>query len=772
MIIDPPKAQDGELELTPESHPGQTPLHPSYPPSPNHLQLDPGPKKRPARRITPRGVCFALALLIAFGVVMMTLSIIRGLLRSLSKPHIKLYQDPKSGIVSGPTVVKPLVGKQGELGGLFDLRATVWIKENLEHEHTKREDDDTEPKREGKETVLVEETIFTGVSLHDKSVKTAINLRIPTEIFKNAVLHESDLRASFILIPKQPSLLDRAVNFSTVNPKTLVQPVRSYPLNHEPTLKDDIIDSFGISTKLLEFYPIQSRCRNSKPLEDSDTSFDFPMDDLDVEIPEPTNNPSSNTKSKEYKGSKSNTKATIGLPVLESHPYIITRTFLRVVDMTQLYKNQAYDANHKKLKATRLSCLTYKQTGAQCERNFQTHGNFETKIRLQSSNGKKSSHEWAYGPFLTTGNNVWGPMDLVPVPVNREDCLPSEEGTSTLIAEDEPYVNVQWHITYSGRIPGKLMFSDAISQAKKLNMSATEEEKKVEQWDYVLYQGMLGHPYREDFHPRRMFMLGIFGLVFVVLDQCLTAYYFFSLASTVGLSTIGTTLIASTWLLDYILSAISKAHSKNSDLFDFFWDVIFRFLPQIIPVLMLKAALRAEVEWTRGGIMKAVPRIRFNPPTHRERASQRIESRVPFTWMVGLFCFLGTFQHFFPLENYYIISPRNTIKPPEPTGLDVYISYIQAFLVSPSYTLGRVLQMTHNHYSRTFAGKYKLAVWLSALGSICYVASESVTVVGYRDVHEGFPLGMLFTLIMVAADALQAWVYPSVVHTEEDVDVQ
>lgn len=128
---------------------------------------------------------------------------------------------------------------------------------------------------------------------------------------------------------------------------------------------------------------------------------------------------------------------------------------------------------------------------------------------------------------------------------------------------------------------------------------------------------------------------------------------------------------------------------------------------------------------------------------------------------------MGTVQHFFPLREYYLISPRNIIKPPAPVGLDAYFQHLQTYLVIPSIALGKLLQISHNHFSRTFAGTYKTAVWASAISLFFSIMGETATVVGYRDVHGGFPLALFIMLIIEAVDVLQAWVYPAVVHFEE-----
>ncbi|KAF9039244.1 hypothetical protein BJ165DRAFT_376255 [Panaeolus papilionaceus] len=138
----------------------------------------------------------------------------------------------------------------------------------------------------------------------------------------------------------------------------------------------------------------------------------------------------------------------------------------------------------------------------------------------------------------------------------------------------------------------------------------------------------MGHQYRGDFHPRVQFTLQTISVVFLFVERVWTTYYFYDLSSTVGLSTIGTTLLGIVWILDYFWETIAKEIGYNRSLAHIGWRAIFFFVPQITALCMLKAALRVDIELYRNKPLGIIPRVHFSPPSHRERASRRIESRV------------------------------------------------------------------------------------------------------------------------------------------------
>ncbi|KAF9042073.1 hypothetical protein BJ165DRAFT_1485445 [Panaeolus papilionaceus] len=109
---------------------------------------------------------------------------------------------------------------------------------------------------------------------------------------------------------------------------------------------------------------------------------------------------------------------------------------------------------------------------------------------------------WAYAPFMSVIDNAWGPLDLVPAPLNQDVCPPAERTSS-----HKPFTNVTWHITYSGRTPFKLVYTNVLSNATAYNMTTTTEEKTLLQSQSAVRQGIIGNPYSDNYHPRRQAIL-------------------------------------------------------------------------------------------------------------------------------------------------------------------------------------------------------------------------------------------------------------------------
>ena len=152
---------------------------------------------------------------------------------------------------------------------------------------------------------------------------------------KNLDLKPYDLRASFVLIPTSPSPLDNLSNYSSWrNKKVLIPPFRSWPYvstfssqfncilqeysdtGPAPTLQDRAIDSFGVSIALVQFYGVQSRCglTTSSAPNASERAHEDDNGNEDSEDLDQTDTDSSNEMSN-----------SIGRPVLESHPYIVSQ---------------------------------------------------------------------------------------------------------------------------------------------------------------------------------------------------------------------------------------------------------------------------------------------------------------------------------------------------------------------------------------------------------------------------------------------------------------
>ena len=143
------------------------------------------------------------------------------------------------------------------------------------------------------------------------------------EYSKHKELSNYDLRASFVLIPTTPSLLDHLTNYSSWLPTSMfLPPRRPYPNAHERTMVEEAIDSFGVSIPLLEFANVHSRCAGA---------------DVHAVGAQPSDTPDSESSDEEEEDEEDEKGApprvfrkfgfttTTGKSALESHPYLITR---------------------------------------------------------------------------------------------------------------------------------------------------------------------------------------------------------------------------------------------------------------------------------------------------------------------------------------------------------------------------------------------------------------------------------------------------------------
>ncbi|KDR66891.1 hypothetical protein GALMADRAFT_232296 [Galerina marginata CBS 339.88] len=769
------------------------------------LRLNPGPPPRRRSTVTCKCIFWSLFVVCAAGGGYLGGVAGYAGYRHLREPHRALYQD-LTVPYRPQDVVRPLVDRNQT----FDIVATVWLRTEREpvaaavastNEKIARENDgESVVEEEGNvvvgeedlvklgevgkaveeddsqlfERAIFSETIFHGIRLKDKKVQASLKLRVPTDIFKKRELNTYDLRASFVLIPTPPSTLNQVANYSTWLPDAVkFPPSRSWPEGYTRTLAEEVVDAYGTFTPLLTFQNIKSRCESSS---NSTTGTSLPSlgDDYDEDEEEdaPTTNPA-------VLGSSKNRFSSQGKPVLEAHPYIITRSFLRVVDMTELYNRKAYDKAHKQLKMTScgdvgalkiLAVKTGKPDWRSCVRSFRTHGNQEVKIKLMKKNEEtgKDVAEWVYAPYLSVTETGAGPLDLVPIPVNREECRnqSSTENQSTQVP-DEDFVNITWNVSFIGRTPEKLVLADFVSTKLEFNMTDTERNRLLTHSNLETSYGLFGHSFRDDYHPRRIMVLTIIGMLFFLAEKVLEFHYWYSRASTVGIAVTGTAFISGGLLLDYVFETVSDGAEGDYSIGQWIWGFLFNALFQITTLLMLKAVTRAEFHWWKSW----VPFVRFAPASHSERASQRLESQISRSFLISIFLTIAALSSIIDSQKFYIINPRG-IPYSQKTSLSAAVIALQSLTVVPAMTLGRIIQVIMNSRSRRFAGTYKPCTVLSLVGFFFTTASMAPSIIGEPTDSHGLGVFALTEAVFMAALAFQAFKYPAVSQVDEDEDTR
>ncbi|KAG6825135.1 hypothetical protein H0H92_004599 [Tricholoma furcatifolium] len=415
--------------------------------------LDPGPPRRSSSG------CKCLFFLLSLSIIAFVLYLFQfttALFNEFTAPHKALYYKSATQIVTNTNraaVVRPLVDSEQT----FDLAATVWLRTSKDATHVGGiyvtpeaeavEDAEQQAKRAAnvglEEHALFSDIIFRGVRLSDKNLHTTVNLTLPTELFQHANLTNYDLRGSVVLIPSSPSLLDYATNYSSYIPDSLsILPVRAWPfplgsqnIQHEKTLADNILESFAVSVPLLQFHGIQNQC--ASPTHDDITTatisttitssvgkeFDLEEeDDLSDLAPAPT------SIAPGWLTPIASLETTNSKDPGKYHPYIVTRSQIRVLDEHRLFDRKAFVQAHKHLK--KISCgqdILVRPNQYHCKRYYRKN-NWETlvSLRVPDEFGGKLHREWVYAPYFYVSTYGLGQKDLMPVPVRRKKC--SESG--------------------------------------------------------------------------------------------------------------------------------------------------------------------------------------------------------------------------------------------------------------------------------------------------------------------------------------------------------
>jgi hypothetical protein len=92
------------------------------------------------------------------------------------------------------------------------------------------------------------------------------------------------------------------------------------------------------------------------------------------------------------------------------HPYVVTRTQLRIVDETALFNLEAYNKAHKELMACGPGHPNIKTRLNKCNRHYVKNGHWETRLELETpvpGNSSDLQTEWAYGLYHSFMNQVF-----------------------------------------------------------------------------------------------------------------------------------------------------------------------------------------------------------------------------------------------------------------------------------------------------------------------------------------------------------------------------
>ncbi|KIJ55861.1 hypothetical protein M422DRAFT_41716 [Sphaerobolus stellatus SS14] len=471
------------------------------------LALDPGTIPKRKRPSICKGLLCCMSITGLVFVVLGAITIFIAVLDPVVFPHRSQYATRQELAKGDPSLlVKPLVNETQT----FDIAVTVWMRDG-----TVEVSKDILPK----EIPLFSDVIFKGLTLKDKRVVKRVNFEIPTALFRSHELSYYDLRAGFTLIPTFPSPLDYAANYSS-----WITSLERLPLsiNRPTSLREQIIEANGINVPLIEFHEARTFCEdgdssdvlkvNDELDEDDWLEQEFKFGFRKVPVPSPPRDPYALNKAKYVVSIKDR-----GESFLEKHPHVVTKSHIRVADFTRPFNRERFLREHIRLKSYACQPTRWGPSvlwGACIQRSFWNVGNFETHVKLgipvatrnRTIIGNRT--EYAYAPHLAAQPNAHGPKDLIPFPVNREDCDPERGMINDTLA-------VTWRISYSGRSALKMLIGDNAPEWNGPNIDASDQGKFMDHHDKAYVDSLFfGHSHYDNYHPWRQ-------LISEVLSQAL-----------------------------------------------------------------------------------------------------------------------------------------------------------------------------------------------------------------------------------------------------------
>ncbi|KAJ7619364.1 hypothetical protein FB45DRAFT_1007031 [Roridomyces roridus] len=729
--------------------------------------LDPGVPARLRKRGSVCKLCLCMGLMsVGLLLALLVYALGKELSAKLARlSHAHIYQNQTlDEVANRSNVVRPLIDEKQT----FDIAVSVWYSENNGTGKTSK-------------SAIYSDIVFRGLRLADKDKSKNLTYKLPVAIFNRLYLNKNELRGSFVLIPTSPSLLDQVTDFSTWRSEVLAPwaPVRSWPfplgaMDRGPEFKsvaDRALDSFGFSMPLLEFHEIASQCANSAEAEPASVKGKQSADEdqhgeddqaVKIALGETSNGvPHFNVTLKVDDPNKR---------ILKQHPFVVTRTQIRVVDETHIFNRKLYNQEHKKLLSTSSLCgqgpygLDGGGLGWCTEKTYIKRGHWETRLELKTTN--ESQSEWAYVPYIGYAASAAGPKDLVPIPVTRENCTEWKNTTSM----DPEFIEINWQLSYSGRSPLKYFAADQVPSQRVVH-NETEYKKSQQHDSAELWNGLVGHRFHQDAHPRRRLFIKSLGYVLSLLATILDLSFWYTRTSTVGISISGTILQAVPDIIGHVLGAagVIEPHMQGLERLVIIWaiTVLLGFF-LLTPLLMLKTVARLSFSWDSW-----IPSVSRASPNHRERASQRLDSCTSWVFQAAICLTLTATVHIFEFPfDYELIASLHPARVPTDLDWDISSPLIRIYLTTwfPLQLTGQVSQILLNHRSKTFSGAYKLTILIRCIHTVLESFRFLPFVVGRYDARPGLSLLGLVQWMVLGMFVWQAVVYPKVTLKIEQED--
>ncbi|KAL1742983.1 hypothetical protein HDZ31DRAFT_65451 [Schizophyllum fasciatum] len=596
------------------------------------------------------------------------------------------------------------------------------------------------------ERPLFSDVIFKDARLSDRDRAMAIPLRIPTARFAAENLTNTDLRASFMIIPS--SSVDEITNYSSWKPDAVVRarPARAWPFpldsehSGEKTLADRALESFSVISPMVRFHEVKNRCGpdgttgigSANVHDDSDHNTD--------------NGVAPHAEDRKYAATPHKT-----------HPHIVTRAELRIVDSAPTYQRKAFMDKHASLVNDPCSMvrLSFQPAWPFCDRRFPNNGHFEAYVESRDTEATdEKATQWAYAPYLDIRNDIAGPKDVVPVPVNRQPCKSAlSEDDATSENDTAQYMDISLHVDFAGETPGRAAFASYMKWQSPPHTNESEYVQVMAHDNAELWNSVRGHISREDARPRLRVALAILSGVSYVAVFLFDAAYWYKCTSTVTISIHATELLMAAQLVSYIDSVVDDVRDEPEN----WWIHILMYLPELVlPFLMARAVYRLELGWRSGkGLKRWITPVKKLPASHRERASARTDERMMGDkLMLGVL--VGSLFLSLVLRDTAFLpalhpTPDEANAPDWSTFKVIFGHAMNAF-----FWTGHLRQSMLRNSVRKFAGQYRLGALFICLATWADFVGHLTIVVGHYDARPAYHYVQLPGLGLTAWAAYQA----------------
>ncbi|KAL7416526.1 hypothetical protein BDY24DRAFT_236329 [Mrakia frigida] len=316
-----------------------------------------------------------------------------------------------------------------------------------------------------------------------------------------------------------------------------------------------------------------------------------------------------------------------------------------------------------------------------------------------------SSKRWTYLPFIETDFGGGGPLDVISLPDGNID-------------EDFSF---DWDISFSSLSPLRIALAYKYigrpgSDGDIVVPSSPEENhRNVLRQDAAEFLNALsGHSFDNDARPLLRFSLRRLSSLLTLASFIITAHYWWSRTTTVGISTV-VQVLSSLRALGFVV--LSARHGT-------YWSFHLFFF-SILAELFVVSSLCGRIEWTWGGIGGWVPvGVSRRKATHSERASSRIDATFSWTMRALLFLLFFLFAVLSLPNLPHLISASPSSPPTVGPGSHRNKNGSPVRFLTPanqSFHLVLFLsQFLLNQRSRTFAGTHKIAAALDLVSELAW----------------------------------------------------